>query len=330
MKPLATEPWLSPSVAPRSRRNPALPDMYDLPSEYPEEPGLPDEFHDLQPQLLSRTLALVDYTTNEWFTCSDLNVYYDVEHFRWHKRPDWFLAVGVSRLYNGQDSRQSYVAWQEGRNPHVVVEFLSRGTTREDLGRFYKAEDEPTEDTLDALETRDSPASSLLDVAPQSDNTEQPPPKFIVYEEYLQVPHYLVYDRKTRRLRYFQFVNGRYEEQPTQATNPCVWLADLQIGLGIWQGKFEGLPGYWLRWCQEDGSWLLTDTEQERQAKEQERQAKEQERQAKEQEQQAKERAQEQVLQAARQLLATGMSLEQVAALLGLSTEQIEQLQASD
>jgi hypothetical protein len=32
-----------------------LPTMYDLPSEDPEEPGLPDEFHDLQPQLLSLT-----------------------------------------------------------------------------------------------------------------------------------------------------------------------------------------------------------------------------------------------------------------------------------
>lgn len=29
-----------------------LPTMYDLPSEDAEEPGLPDEFHDLQPQLL--------------------------------------------------------------------------------------------------------------------------------------------------------------------------------------------------------------------------------------------------------------------------------------
>jgi hypothetical protein len=41
----------------------ALPTMYDLPSENPEEPGLPDvragatkdEFHNLQPQLLSAT-----------------------------------------------------------------------------------------------------------------------------------------------------------------------------------------------------------------------------------------------------------------------------------
>jgi hypothetical protein len=32
-----------------------LPTMYDLPSENPEEPGLPDEFHNFQPQLLRET-----------------------------------------------------------------------------------------------------------------------------------------------------------------------------------------------------------------------------------------------------------------------------------
>jgi hypothetical protein len=29
--------------------------MYDLPSEDPKEPDLPDEFHDYQPQLLRET-----------------------------------------------------------------------------------------------------------------------------------------------------------------------------------------------------------------------------------------------------------------------------------
>jgi Uma2 family endonuclease len=52
---------------PRSPRE-TLPTMYDLPSEFPEEPGLPDEFHDLQPQLLSRTLTLRDYGRDQWFT----------------------------------------------------------------------------------------------------------------------------------------------------------------------------------------------------------------------------------------------------------------------
>ena len=39
---------------PRSPRE-TLPTMYDLPSEDPKEPGLPDEFHYYQPQLLRET-----------------------------------------------------------------------------------------------------------------------------------------------------------------------------------------------------------------------------------------------------------------------------------
>ena len=110
--------------------------MYDLPDEFPEEPGLPDEFHDLQPQLLSRTLSLKDYSESDRFTASDLNVYYDVHHPLWHKRPDWFLAVNVPRVYDGKygkDSRRSYVVWDEGQSPSIVVEFISPRTEKEDL-----------------------------------------------------------------------------------------------------------------------------------------------------------------------------------------------------
>ncbi len=39
---------------PQPARGP-LPTMYDLPSEDPEEAGLPDEFHTFQPQLLRET-----------------------------------------------------------------------------------------------------------------------------------------------------------------------------------------------------------------------------------------------------------------------------------
>ncbi|MFM2062727.1 MAG: hypothetical protein RLZZ507_2397 [Cyanobacteriota bacterium] len=40
----------------------ALPTMYDLPSENQEEPGLPDEFHLLQPELLRITFRPPTYT----------------------------------------------------------------------------------------------------------------------------------------------------------------------------------------------------------------------------------------------------------------------------
>lgn len=72
--------------------------MYDLPSENPEESGLPDEFHALQPQLLSRTCRSARIPAQHMFTGTDMNLYYDVRHSRWYKRPDWFLVTGVPRL----------------------------------------------------------------------------------------------------------------------------------------------------------------------------------------------------------------------------------------
>ena len=223
-----------------------LPTMYDLPSEFPEEPGLPDEFHDLQPQLLSRTLTLSAYQRDRWFTGSDLNLYYDVHHPLWHKRPDWFLALDVPRLYEGRDLRRSYVVWQEGQAPTVAIEFLSPRTEREDLGRFYNPQDQVA--AAPAAESNLSADATL-------------PGKLEVYERYLRVPHYLVYSRYSQKLRYFKLVGTRYEEQPLNAKPPLVWLDDLEIGLGVWSGEFEGIPAHWLRWCDAAGQWLLTDTE---------------------------------------------------------------------
>ena len=269
-----------------------LPTMYDLPSEDPEEPGLPDEFHDLQPQLLSRTLRLTRYSRENCFTVSDLNLYYDLRHPLWHKRPDWFLAVDVPRLYEQRDLRRSYVVWQECRPPHVVVEFLSPGTETEDLGRFYDANSRvPSPDVEPAAEVE-------AEVRAEVTAREKPPGKFAVYEDYLRVPHYSVYSRYSQRLRYFKLNGGQYEEQALNSTNPLIWLADLEIGLGIWQGEFEDVTAGWLRWCDGQGEWLLTDTEQ----------------------------AEAQLLQAARNLLATGMEVEQVAQMLGLPLAQVEAL----
>ncbi|NEP13031.1 MAG: Uma2 family endonuclease [Symploca sp. SIO2C1] len=278
--------------------------MYDLPSENPEEPGLPDEFHDLQPQLLSRTLQLSGYTRENYFTASDLNLYYDVNHPLWYKRPDWFLAIDVPRLYDGKDLRRSYVMWQEGKSPYVAIEFLSPGTEVEDLGRFYN-------ETVNA--ESGTPAVNLRENGSEQTATK-PPAKLEVYERYLRIPHYFVYSRYTQKLRYFKLDGGQYQEQSLNPENAIAWLADLEIGLGIWEGVFEDIPGYWLRWCDSSGNWLLTDTEQSEQQTAQERLAKEQ--------------VQTQLLQAAQNLLATGMDIEQVTQLLGLSESQVKALQS--
>jgi Uma2 family endonuclease len=288
-----------------------LPTMYDLPSDDPEEPGLPDEYHDLQPQLLSQTLRLSQYARRERFTGSDMHLYYEPQHPQWYKRPDWFLAVGVSRMYEGEDLRRSYVVWQEGQIPQVVVEFLSPGTATEDLGRF--ADRASRVDCGEPEMLSGVGADKDDDLVVETDENEEetvkrkqkPPRKFEVYERYLKVPHYIVYSRYTQRLRYFQWVEGAYQERPLRPENPLIWLEDLGIGLGIWAGEFDDAEWDWLRWCDREGNWFLTDVEAE---------------------QQAKEEAEAQVLRAARNLFASGMSIGQVISLLDLSEAQVAKL----
>jgi Uma2 family endonuclease len=262
-----------------------LPTMYDLPSEDPEEPGLPDEFHGLQPQLLTRTLQLSGYSRQEIFTALDLNLYYDSQHTSWYKRPDWFLVVGVPRLYKGTDARSSYVLWDEKVSPIVVIEFLSPGTESEDLGRFA--------------------------THPPIAKSGKPPCKFEVYESIVKVQNYIVYDAETQQLRYFRLVNGHYQEQGLAASNPLLWIPELDLGLGIWQDVFDELPQAWLRWCDRYGDFCLTDTEQERQARQQE--------------QVARLAVENQLAQTVRGMLDRGIPIADVAQITGISLEEIHQ-----
>ena len=216
--------------------------MYDLKSEDPEEPGLPDEFHVFQPQLLRETFHPTTYPPDRVFVASDLNLYYDVRHTGWYKRPDWFAVVGVDRLYEKRDLRMSYVVWQEGVNPFVVVELLSPGTEKEDLGQTLR-------------------------------EVEQPPTKWEVYERVLRVPYYIVFDRYKDQLRAFQLTGSRYRE--LELTEPRLWMEDIGLGIGLWQGSYQGIERQWLRWYDANGNWIPIpeeQTEQERQRAEQERQ----------------------------------------------------------
>jgi Uma2 family endonuclease len=240
-------PQTDPPKSPRE----TLPTMYDLPSENPEEPGLPDEFHDLQPQLLSQTFVPPEVTPTQIYTASDLNLYYDVRHPQWYKRPDWFAVLGVPRLYDEVDLRLSYVIWQEGVNPFVVVELLSPGTEREDLG------EEETEGN--------------------GRTTLKPPRKWDVYEQILRVPYYVVFSRYTDQLRVFRLVTGNYQESVLEI--PRIWMPEIKLGLGVWTGEFLGIHRTWLRWYDALGEWVPTPEERGRQQVEQERQRAERERQ---------------------------------------------------
>lgn len=206
-----------------------LPTMYDLPSEDPEEPGLPDEFHCFQPQLLRETCQLPNYPSTEIFIGTDINLYYDVRNSLWHKRPDWFLVLGVPASEQQQQMRWSYVVWQEGVAPFLVVELLSPGTEAEDLGQKLRSVDKP-------------------------------PNKWQVYEQILRIPYYIVFDRYENRLQVFELHGGRYHSLELEEEK--IWLDELQLGLGVWQGVYQGIEGKWLRWYNQSGYWLPTPFEQ--------------------------------------------------------------------
>ncbi len=208
-----------------------LPTMYDLKSEDPEEPGLPDEFHNLQPQLLRETFRPVGYSPDQIFTGTDLNLYYDPRHSQWYKRPDWFAVLGVSRLYEERDLRLSYVVWQEGVNPFIVVELLSPGTEKEDLGQTLR-------------------------------EVNQPSTKWEVYEQVLRVPYYVVFDRYNDELQVFTLQADRYIS--IELSESRFWIPSLELGLGLWQGRYDGIERLWLRWFDGEGSWLPTIAEGER------------------------------------------------------------------
>lgn len=225
---------VNPPLSPRE----TLPTMYDLPSEDPEDCGVPDEFHNFQPELLRLTFRPSSYSSDEIFTGSDLNLYYDSRHTNWYKRPDWFGVLGVSRLYQEREMRLSYVTWQECVNPFVVVELLSPGTEQEDLGKTLR-------------------------------EVNKPPTKWEVYERILRIPYYFVFNRYTDEFQAFGLVTNSYE--PLAVEGKGVWLPEAGLGIGLWEGSYQGINRLWLRWYDQAQNWVLTPAEQEAQRAEMEK-----------------------------------------------------------
>ncbi|MGH8552970.1 MAG: Uma2 family endonuclease [Methylococcales bacterium] len=234
-----------------------LPTMYDLPSEDPEEPGLPDDFHYFQPQLLRESFSSPKQASDQIYIGTDINLYFDPSHPLWHKRPDWFLVIDAPKLYRQRELRLSYVVWDEPKAPYLVVELLSPGTEKEDLG-----------------ETEPHPEG-------------EPPGKWEVYERLLKIPYYVLYDRYVNRLRAFHLSAGRY--RALTVPEDRLWLPKAGLGLGLWTGCYEQIEGTWLRWYDAGNHWLATAEEKlstQRQCAEKEHQRAEQADQRAEQERQ--------------------------------------------
>jgi hypothetical protein len=162
--------------------------------------------------------------------------------------------VGVSRLYDEVDMRLSYVVWQEGINPFVVVELLSPGTEKEDL-RENDRELPPTSQNL--------AGNGHINPEPREG---KPARKCEVYEQILRVPYYVVFSRYTDRMRSFKLEGGRYQE--LELSDSRLWMPEIDLGLGLWQGEYLGVDRLWLRWYDVEGNWISTPEERAQQEEE--------------------------------------------------------------
>ncbi len=70
------------------------------------------------------------------------------------------------------------------------------------------------------------------------------------------------YNQNLGIVRAFTLVGSRYQEITLDPHKPQVWIPQIKLGLGLWQGEYELVNRLWLRWYDATGNWVLTDTEQ--------------------------------------------------------------------
>ena len=112
--------------------------------------------------------------------------------------------------------------------------------------------------------------------------------KLKTYER-MRVSIYIVYDPTQqlgeKQLRIYELVGRRFRE--TSET----WLEQVELGLTLWSGEFEGRQDTWLRWCYQDGNILPTGDERAQIAEQQAQTAQQQAENEKQQKEQALSRA---------------------------------------
>ena len=100
---------------------------------YPEEDGEPMAVSDLHRRILMRTLQVFDeYFKRDpgAYVSGDILIYYVEGDPRKSVSPDVLVAFGL-----GKKNRGNYLVWVEGKVPDFAMEFSSKNTYQNDLGR---------------------------------------------------------------------------------------------------------------------------------------------------------------------------------------------------
>jgi Uma2 family endonuclease len=105
-----------------------LPREADLPSE---ETKMESSLHALQMRLLVTTLEWHWRDREDFFIGDNLTIYFSYQQTKTHdfRGPDFFLVTGTERRH-----RKSWVIWEEGKLPELIIELLSDSTAAADRG----------------------------------------------------------------------------------------------------------------------------------------------------------------------------------------------------
>ncbi|TRV03553.1 MAG: hypothetical protein EWV41_18775 [Microcystis wesenbergii Mw_MB_S_20031200_S109] len=195
----------------------------------PDDFILPDEPVDnnLQPLLaaaLRESLELAGLILESMLIASNFGLCATVNTQTVVKAPDWVYIPSVKPIPRGE-IRRSYTPHLEGEIPTIVLEFIS-----ETEGGEYSV------------------------------NPHYPYGKWYFYEQILQVPVYGIFHPKTGELEIYRLNQGRYEQQKPDENNRY-WIAEINLFLGVWQGKKAEVTAYWLRWWDLSGNLLLWGSE---------------------------------------------------------------------
>ncbi len=161
--PALLEKTDSPQRKPPFGPKKTLPTTYNLPGEYPKvtqseirqsigtiEPNgahvsllptqndLPcDDGVPMETERHKKQMDLLVYSLEPWlgergYVGGNMFVYFSLKQLKNQdfKGPDVFVTLGVSN-----EERKSWVVWDEGKSPDVVIELLSESTANEDKGR---------------------------------------------------------------------------------------------------------------------------------------------------------------------------------------------------
>lgn len=84
-----------------------------------------------------------------------------------------------------------------------------------------------------------------------------PPGKWFFYERILEVPNYAIFTPDTGELEFYQLDDSKQYHLSSPDANHRYWIPQMNLFLGVWNGKRENRTSYWLRWWNENGELLL-------------------------------------------------------------------------